>query len=133
LIECYRGIRARLSGTVKPVVRTDLCRPKDKRKVYTPPVYTTYRTPGQQIIDRILQEKQVYWRDVFNPSKQAKLSQIRCEIWWILRQHGYTLQEIGKMVRPEQPYDHSTILHGIQRHELRLEKEHERRASACTP
>lgn len=118
LIDHYKDIRNRLKGRTVPIVRSDLCRPAiDAPKLFTPPEYLIPRTPSQRIVDAVLEKREKYWHQVFSYDKLAKPSLIRNEVWWELRQAGYTLMEIGRICRPERPYDHSTVLHGIRRHQ----------------
>ena len=123
LTEHYRLVRFRLKGTTVPVVRTDLCRPVLVNKItYFPKVYAIPRSRGQLIVDEFLKKKEKHWHEVFDYRSLSKPSLIRNEIWWILRQSNYTLQEICRICRPEKPYNHTTVLHGIRRHQKLLDE-----------
>lgn len=123
LIDRYKSIKTRLNGITNPVVRTDLCRPIPP-DAFRPAVHIIPRSPGQRIVDEILLGHKKHWYEVFGYNKLSKPSLIRNEVWWTLRNHGYTLQEIGKICRVEKPYDHSTVLHGIRRHQKLLDDQH---------
>ena len=80
-----------------------------------------YRTPMQIVIDEVLAKYNMEWNEVFNDRRFRAPSLIRNEVWWTLKQLGLTYNQIGRICRPEEPYDHSTILHGVRLHQRLLD------------
>ena len=58
---------------------------------------------------------------------------MRNEIWWTLKQCGLTYNQIGRICRPAEPYDHSSILHGVRRHQRVLDEQNAVTVESANP
>jgi hypothetical protein len=120
LVESYKQVSRRLGMTSEPnfVKRPRVKDPMKNVVVeFKGPRPRFYRTGKQKIVDEILAKHKLEWNEVFNDKRYRRPSLIRNEIWWTLKQAGMTYNQIGRICRPDMPYDHSTVLHGVKRHQ----------------
>jgi hypothetical protein len=125
LVRHYKEVRARLmGGQTKPEPESN---PEPKiemiqiRSVSAPEKIKVIRIMGPKtkanlIINRILFDNQISREEVFSLSRKQKFVVIRAEIWTELQKLGMSLPQIGRFCRPDQPYDHTTILNGIRKY-----------------
>jgi len=120
LVKSYKQVSERLGRKreqfvfMRPPMKfsVEVKRP-DIKKIKDP----AYRTKHQKIVDDILAAKNLEWNEVFNDKRYRLPSLVRNEVWWTLKQCGLTYNQIGRLCRPAMPYDHTTILHGVKRHQ----------------
>lgn len=67
-----------------------------------------------QVKDMIA-EVQMTWEEVFSESREQRYMGIRRRIWAWLRLCGMSTSQIGKFCRPNKPYDHTTVHHGLKK------------------
>ena len=76
------------------------------------------RTPVQHIVHSVAHHRNVSIKDLFGRKRQSNISNARFEIWWRLRQldkERYSFPMIARMFGR----NHSTIIYGVRRHELK--------------
>ena len=117
-VQHYKAVRARLTGQPSkeepkikmiPVILESNIEKVQVTRVMGP------RTKGNLIIKEILFYNQISREEVFSFSRKHKLIFIRAQIWAELHNIGMSLTQIGRFCRPEQPYDHTTILNGVRK------------------
>ncbi|CAB4130528.1 Chromosomal replication initiator, DnaA C-terminal [uncultured Caudovirales phage] len=60
----------------------------------------------------ILERNRITWKDACSRHREARYIRIRCEIYVVLKAHGWSLPQIGRLVGKR---DHTTVLHSIRR------------------
>ena len=117
-VQHYKAVRARLTGQPSkeepkikmiPVILESNIDKVQVARVMGP------RTKGNLIIKKILFDNQISREEAFSISRKHKLIFIRAQIWAELHNIGMSLTQIGRFCRPEQPYDHTTILNGVRK------------------
>ena len=124
LVQSYKQVSRRLGMTSQPnfVKRPRVKDPMKNVVVEVKGVRQRfYRTEKQKLIDEILAKYKLEWNEVFNDKRYRLPSLIRNEIWWTLKQSGMTYNQIGRICRPDMPYNHTTILHGVRLHQRLLD------------
>ena len=127
LFESYEKVSERLGREkpkqfvyVRPAMTINLKdQPPPLKRIKNP----AYRTKNQLVIDEILAQKNLEWDEVFNDHRYRLPSLVRNEIWWTLKQCGLTYNQIGRICRPHDPYNHTSILHGVRRHQRVLDEQ----------
>jgi hypothetical protein len=112
----YKAVRERIvSAAPQP--------PKPKPLITHRPVpdrtMPPLQTPRHLMIERmkvILAQYDVTWEDTFSHSKRARYILPKWHVWCEMMKLGWSYNAIAKFCRPTDPYNHSTILHGVQQY-----------------
>jgi hypothetical protein len=80
------------------------------------------RSKKYLIIETYLSRWRLTRERLFVIGRNDKLKKHRYKIWFELKQAGYPLKEIARVCRPEKPYHHTTIMHGIWAYEDAIRK-----------
>ena len=114
----YKEVRKRLMGTAPPpakkIVKIEIgsVSPSEKIKIIR---ITGPKTKANLIIHHIAASHMMTREEVFSESRKNKIVRVRMEIWTELHKLGLSLPLIGRICRPNKPYDHTTILNGIRK------------------
>ena len=114
----YRDVRQRIVNAApappKPVPQI-IHRPVPEREA---PVLMTPRHAMVERLKTILAQYDVTWEDVFSHSKRARYILPKWHVWHELEKLGWSNNQIAKFCRPTDPYNHSTIMHGVKQYRL---------------
>ena len=125
LIEKYKGVKARLFGMPKkpkPVIITNYSLPSVPTVELKPEPRPDFKPVSVKvkILHDELERLGMTQQELFGYSREKKYHNARREIWYKMRQAGYSFNQIARICRPDDPYDHTTVLHGIRKYEQEL-------------
>jgi hypothetical protein len=129
LVEHYRQIRKRLNGMPKPVGVKVPPRPvpkvEENQIVVEPPPFKgdvlkfvgvkTKHNDMRAVMRQIALDAGYTLDEVFSRTRYRKYVVVRQRIWAWLRLCGMSNFQISMMCKPDDPYDHTTIMHGIKK------------------
>lgn len=132
LVQHYREVRKRLDGSpirvVPPVKQVELVvvlneppppppvvpepSPIELQPMFVPII--TRKNKMMEVIKQIIEAEGMVWGEVFAYNRIQKYVVIRRKVWAWLHSCKMTVMQIAKFCRPEQPYDHTTIIYGLK-------------------
>lgn len=118
----YKDVRQRIvnaAPTPPKAAPQIIHRPVPSREA---PVLMTPRHMMIEKLKAILAQYDVTWEDTFSHSKRARYILPKWHVWHEMLKLGWSYNQIAKFCRPIDPYNHSTILHGVKQYRLLMER-----------
>lgn len=121
----YKQVRERLMG--KPPEKVMKIPINHEKKVEEVKVIKIVgpKTKANIMIHHIAAAAGMTRDEVFSISRKKRIVVVRYRIWTELRKLGLSLPQISRICRPDQPYDHTTILNGIRKYPKYVQKPNE--------
>ena len=114
----YRDVRQRIINAVPLPPKTPpliIHRPVPEREA---PVLMTPRHVMVEKLKAILAQYDVTWEDAFSYSKRARYILPKWHVWHEMANLGWSYNQIAKFCRPMDPYNHSSVSHGVRQYRL---------------
>lgn len=118
----YKAVRQRIINAapqppkIPPVVTQ---RPAPCRDL---PVLITPRHTMIEALKGILAQYGVTWEETFSYSRKMRYSMPKFHVWHEMEKIGWSYTQIAKFCRPTDPYNHTTVLHGVKRYRALVDK-----------
>ena len=136
LFEHYKSVRERLWFKEKPAIeeKNKLEEPVQDIDVPIPKFINgefkrLYISEKTRILKNALRKNGMTMEELFSYNRSPKYQTPRRAVWYEMREAGYSLKQIGAICRPWNPYDHTTILHGIRNYKKKLKEDEDGKVS----